>query len=222
MNNNVVVFDLDDTLYNEIDFLVSAYKEIAEVISINNDICGSDVDIFNFMYSSYLNKQNPFENVIEHFQIKNFSVTELLALYRNHFPSISLASDVKELLDYLNENSIQIGIITDGRSIQQRNKIKALNLEKYTNLIVISEEFGTEKPSVANYKYVEQEKPNSNYTYIGDNITKDFLAPNQLGWNTICLIDNGRNIHNQKVNVPDHFLPKIYIKKIKEIIDLIS
>ena len=32
MCNKVVVFDLDDTLYKEIDFLKSAYKEIATSI----------------------------------------------------------------------------------------------------------------------------------------------------------------------------------------------
>ena len=33
MRNKVFVFDLDDTLYKEIDFLRSAYREIAGIIT---------------------------------------------------------------------------------------------------------------------------------------------------------------------------------------------
>ena len=34
--NNVVVFDLDDTLYKEIDFLKSAFHDISEIIATNS------------------------------------------------------------------------------------------------------------------------------------------------------------------------------------------
>ena len=52
---------------------------------------------------------------------------------------------------YLKENNITIGIITDGRSIQQRSKLEALGLYEYTNQVVISEEIGSEKPNLKNY-----------------------------------------------------------------------
>ena len=60
--NNVVVFDLDDTLYNEVDFLISAYKEIsikiAVEINVSNEIVYEDVLTFiaNSNTSSNINK----------------------------------------------------------------------------------------------------------------------------------------------------------------------
>lgn len=222
MINKVVVFDLDDTLFNEIDFLISAYKDISQFLS---NFCGVDKsknEIYKYMYSAYLNKENPFEQVISFLKIENITVFDLLNIYRNHMPSICLSENTKELLDYLIKQKFIIGIITDGRSIQQRNKIKALNLENFISGLVISEEFGSEKPNIENFKFFEKKFPNSNYVYVGDNLNKDFIAPNQLNWDTICLLNNGKNIHNQNVLLPDSYLPKRYIKNIIEIIEIVS
>ena len=71
MKNKVLIFDLDDTLFNEIDFLISAYNEISQFLS---NVCGVDKsknEIFDYMYSTYLRKKNPFEQVILFLKIKN-------------------------------------------------------------------------------------------------------------------------------------------------------
>lgn len=57
------------------------------------------------------------------------------------------------------------------------------------------------------------------FTYVGDNVKKDFIAPNVLGWTTICLKDDGRNIHKQDVStVADNAMPEIFISNMMEII----
>ncbi|MEY4964031.1 MAG: hypothetical protein RLZZ323_1350 [Bacteroidota bacterium] len=221
MKNKVVIFDLDDTLYNEIDFLISAYNEISQFLSNEKGVDKSKNEIFDYMYSTYLDKKNVFEHIISFINVKNITVFDLLDIYRNHKPNISLNNDVKELLDCFFEQKITLGIITDGRSIQQRNKIKALNLEYYISDLIISEEFGSEKPNIKNFIFFEKKFPNSNYTYIADNINKDFIAPNKLNWDTICLLDNGRNIHRQNLFQPTSHLPKRYVKNIKEIKEIV-
>lgn len=35
------------------------------------------------------------------------------------------------------------------------------------------------------------------FIYVGDNVKKDFITPNALGWKTICIKDDGRNIHSK-------------------------
>lgn len=88
-NKRVVVFDLDDTLYKEIDFLKSAFKEIAKVISINN---GHDVeDIFSDMMRYYEEKLNSFELVLKKYPC-HLSIKDLLIIYRNHIPEISVSN----------------------------------------------------------------------------------------------------------------------------------
>ena len=109
-------------------------------------------------------------------------------------------------------------MITDGRSVQQRNKIKALGLSEYFDDVIISEEFGSEKPNINNYKYfVDKYGYSYKYVYIGDNINKDFIAPNLLGWSTICLLDNGKNIHKQSFHLENNTKPIYLINELKEI-----
>ena len=57
---------------------------------------------------------------------------------------------------------------------------------------------------------------NANFYYIGDNVVKDFIAPNQLGWTTICLLDNGQNIHKQ-IPVEDEMKPQYEIENFDEL-----
>lgn len=64
--------------------------------------------------------------------------------------------------------------------------------------------------------------PGKTYTYIGDNIAKDFVAPKALGWQTICLKDNGQNIHSQDFGIGKKYLPDITVTSILEIKDLLS
>lgn len=196
-SNSVFVFDLDDTLYPEITFLESAYKHIAEKIS---PITGKN--IYNEMLQRYKNHENVFQWIFyTYFQNNNeITTSDLLALYRNHEPKINLNIGVRELLDTLKKKEIPLGLITDGRSITQRNKIKALKLNGYFNDVIISEEFGSEKPNESNYLYFENKYPGNRFYFIGDNTSKDFFVPLKLNWTTICLKNNGRNIHPQNLN----------------------
>jgi putative hydrolase of the HAD superfamily len=59
------------------------------------------------------------------------------------------------------------------------------------------------------------------YYYIGDNPAKDFVAPNHLGWTTICLLDDGQNIHPQDFSLSQQMLPQHRISKLSEIENII-
>ena len=206
-SNDVVVFDLDDTLYKEIDFLKSAYKEISGTFGL---------DVSAEMFEVYRRGGNAFKYIIERYNLKT-DISSLLTQYRQHTPAIELDKDARDFLDLLREYGVTIGIISDGRSVTQRNKIKALGLEWIEN-VIISEEFGSAKPSIANYQWFEQKFPNKNLTYIGDNVSKDFIAPNSLGWNTICLKDDGRNVHKQDFTFPKEYMPKVVIDGFRDLL----
>ena len=217
--NKVVVFDLDDTLYKEVDYLKSAFSEIASIIS--EDIEMHPDVILSDMMQLYHNKENVFSRILNKYQSLKYTITDLIETYRNHKPKISLSSDIKQTLNKLQLYDINFGIITDGRSLQQRNKIEALGLDNYIEHIIISEEFGFEKPHIANYTYFQNIFPHMEYYYIGDNINKDFITPNQLGWKTICITDDGRNIHSQNIRVNSLYKPKHFINNFSELPQII-
>lgn len=216
MKNKMIVFDLDDTLYKEIDFLKSAYREIASRLEIRFGIKG----ILEKMWMDYLAGKNVFNVLIQHPDIQ-VTQEDLLTIYQNHYPVITLTEEIKQTLVFFKEKGVSLGLLTDGRSVSQRNKIHGLHLSYFIDEqdVVISEEFGSEKPAIRNYKYFEYRHPDCEFIYVGDNVGKDFIAPNQLGWTTICLLDNGMNIHQQDFSLSKDYLPAY---RIKSIVDLIA
>jgi len=215
-NKKIIVFDLDDTLYYEIDYLKSAFKEI----SMNIEKKYSVSNIFSFMLKTYYNEKNVFEELNKRYSL-DISIENYLFLYRSHIPHISLTQETKEVLSVLRntENNV-LGLLTDGREITQKNKIKALTLGDYIKdeNIVISEKFGSTKPALKNYLYFHQKYENAEFFYVGDNVYKDFVAPNKLNWTTLCLLDNGKNIHKQDFSINSEYLPQYKITNMKELL----
>lgn len=214
-----VAFDLDDTLYKEIDFLRSAYREIASKIKTETNLH----HIYENMMQDYDTGKDVFQNLVA--QMSGCITKErLLEIYRNHIPDISLNHDAKACLDALYKAGIPMGIITDGRSLTQRNKMRALGLEKWISEDnwIISEEINSEKPNLQNYLVVEQKYPDYHYIYVGNNPKKDFKGANELGWTTICLLDSGEEIHPQNFQLEEIYLPQIKIVSLIEINVLID
>ena len=209
-----IVFDLDDTLYKEIDFVKSAYLYINQYIKKR---FGKD---FSKNIENCLEKGISFFNYIDsklnHNQV--FPIEKYLELYRFHFPDIKLSDDTIAFLDIISSHSIDFSIITDGRSISQRNKIKALGLNCLAKNIIISEETGYEKPHLHNFKIIEEIYPKKDFVYIADNVSKDFYAPNILKWRSICLKDSGLNIHKQNFEYDPSYLPSKIVNSFREII----
>jgi putative hydrolase of the HAD superfamily len=207
-NKSVIVFDLDDTLYKEVEYLKSAFREIARVLKKE-----TGQDLFERMMGLYQTDKEVFGTIIEEFQIQTYTKNDLIEIYRNHKPDLHLEDHIADKLNEIKNSGIATGLITDGRSHTQRNKLKSLGLQNYFDEVLISEEFGSEKPDPGTFKYIQDKLQGEKYVYIGDNIQKDFIAPNKLGWHTICLLEDGSNIHPQnrseideEVQRPDFFI----------------
>lgn len=213
MKAKYIIFDLDDTLMYEVDYLKSAYREIASIVDPE-----IQEKLYEEMFSKYQRGENAFEFL--NIQYSKFEVKDLLEIYRNHFPKIQLNKDTQELLLNLKNQGYKIGLITDGRSVTQRNKLKALGVEAIFDKVIVSEEFGSTKPDQKNY-LIFIEEGIEDYYYIADNPKKDFITPNKLGWISICLLDNGQNIHQQNFELEIEYLPQYRIKNLNEISKLL-
>ena len=206
-SSKIFVFDLDDTLYSERDFEKSGIEFVYENLSIKHI---SLETILN-------NRENWIEQIIDGSN-NQITLQIVLDIYRNHFPTIQLYNDAKVFLGKLLSQGTEMSLITDGRSITQRNKLRALGIETFFKNIVISEEVNSEKPSEYNFRMVMDNKIAENYIYIADNPKKDFITPNKLGWTSICLLDRGQNVHKQNFNISSEYLPLFSISSFEEII----
>jgi putative hydrolase of the HAD superfamily len=206
------VFDLDDTLYPEIEFLKSAYHELCNEIAHENT-----QNVYNEMLDIHFSGGNAFKFLIEKYPALNLSLEKLLYLYRNHYPKITLREGVLEMLHEIKSRGSRIGVITDGREVTQTNKINALGLKKLVDKVVISEKFGASKPVSALYESFMEPDYKRHFFYFGDNISKDFISAKKLGWTCIGILDP-QNIHKLNItDVANDYLPHVFIKSFNEI-----
>ena len=177
MNIRAVIFDLDDTLYSEKQYVRSGYVKIAE----------------------YLGDKTAAEKLWSYFEQGKRAIDELLAeinrpdlkdkcleVYRNQMPDITLYDGVAELIGELKSKGVKVGIITDGRVEGQKNKLKALGLDNLVDDIIITDELGGvqfRKPNDISFRIMQcrWKIPFEQMIYVGDNPSKDFKAPRQLG-----------------------------------------
>jgi putative hydrolase of the HAD superfamily len=214
-SKTVVVFDLDDTLYKERDYVESGITAVLvqcqklRVIPTAFELNGFKIDTKN---------NSVIRDLLRHLKLPSSMEQTLLWTYRLHAPKISLTKETRHSLEAIKRRSLAVAIITDGRSFTQRLKIKALGLENWPAFI--SEEYSSGKPDPAMFEAVVQKWPGANYAYVADNVSKDFICPNKLGWNTIGLLNDGTNIHPemQSLNFPEINQPKIWIESLNELV----
>lgn len=169
-----VIFDLDDTLYSEKEYVKSGFKAVS--VFLKGDYEGR-------LWELFCNGLPAIDSLLKELN-REEEKEECLNVYRSHVPVIHLYDGVRELIDNLKDKGIKVGIITDGRPEGQRNKIEALGLD--VDDIIITDELGGvqfRKPCDIAYRIMmtKWRLPAENIVYIGDNILKDFQAPKQLG-----------------------------------------
>ena len=209
----VAVLDLDDTLYSEVEYHVSGLNEVCRWIErLYGKSLASDLRTLQDS-----GEQDLLAGLCRVAGLPLSVKESLLWVYRLHEPKIRLTPFVLDLLERL-QAKCHLVILTDGRSVSQRQKIKALGLSHFP--AYISEEYGADKPSPLRFELIMQHMPAARYIYVGDNPKKDFLAPNALGWKTLGLRDDGRNIHNQNLNgLKPEQLPQAWIVSLDEILN---
>ena len=185
-----ILFDLDDTLFLEKDFVKSGFKAVASHIQNNN---GKDEKIiFNNLWSIFNSgkRKNIFDLYVKKFGNNSYSINEMVDLYRAHIPNINLLPGINKYLLSLSKK-YKLGLVTDGYIQTQNNKINVLGLKKRFDRILITEELGREfwKPSIVPFSKIcdSLEVSPMEAIYIADNPEKDFKGPNQLGMDSIRL-----------------------------------
>lgn len=183
-NLDGIIFDLDDTLYSEKEYVKSGYVAIEkEFLNIKN--------MSQKLWNAFWENKNAIDYVLkQEGLLTEENKSKALKIYRNHIPNIHLYEGVERMLKQIGEDEKKIGLITDGRPIGQKNKIKALKLESYIKEIIITDELGGieyRKPNPKAFELMKERLKISfeKMVYIGDNIKKDFIAPEKLGMKTI-------------------------------------
>lgn len=126
-----------------------------------------------------------------HLGISDVQIAELIEVYRQHSPEIAPYPGVRETLEALGE-TVALGLLSDGFLPAQQFKLDALGLESCFDVVLFTEALGRDcwKPSPVGFEAVRKQLQveHAACAYVADNPSKDFVAPNRLGWRTIQYI----------------------------------
>lgn len=194
-----VVFDLDDTLYPEQQFVLSGFRAINEWLADRYEETGFfEIAARHFIAGI---RDNIFDLALEQLGMnkdKKF-VQQLVQIYREHKPSLKLHDDAAWALEYYGASK-KLGLITDGYLVVQQNKVEALGIARIFDAICYSDQYGREcwKPSPVPYRKIMDDLScdGEECVYIADNPAKDFVTARALGWVTvqICRL-GGEYVH---------------------------
>ena len=211
----IIVFDLDEVLYDEKTYVISGFRAVSEFLEKDEAI--PKKIIFEYLKRRLKNgRERIFNDLLDNFRIySQKNLEKCISVYRTHTPKIKLYSDAKDCLKRL--KNYPLYIVTDGNKMVQKNKIKALNLENHVKKTILTSNYGSRnsKPSTFCFqKICDMEKTSpTNLVYIGDDPHKDFVGLKREGFKTIRLF-KGR-FKNERLS--KEFEADYKIKSLKEI-----
>jgi len=185
----VIVFDLDDTLYLERDYVESGLSAVGRwaaarlgldelgAVMLDRFRQGARTRIFDDSLAQVGRDASP------------AMIARMLAVYRQHAPSIALADDVARFLSDPPPRTA-FAIITDGFLDAQRRKLRALGVyRRGVRFGICTDRWGRHFWKPNPHAFLTTQKAfgleANQFIYIADNPYKDFIAPIKLGWRTI-------------------------------------
>jgi putative hydrolase of the HAD superfamily len=193
-----VAFDLDDTLYDEVEYCRSGFAAVGRFLANSPDmprLKDKAGQIFDTLWRQFTagNHTKTFNAGLDQLGIgyDEKLIAKLVEVYRNHSPKITLPEDSGDALNRLS-GRYTLALLTDGFLPAQQLKVQALGIEKYFKCIIYTEQLGRGfwKPSPVSFEKLMgtlNTKP-ENMAYVADNAVKDFIAPNKLGFSTIQIV----------------------------------
>lgn len=188
-----IVFDLDDTLYSEKQYVRSGFSAVADYLDLP--------EAAELLWQLFLEGKPAIDTLLSRLG-RAEQAEDCLHIYRTHTPTMTLEPGISERLSALRQKGIRLGIITDGRPFGQRRKLAALGLEPLVDDIIVTDELGGEqfrKPCDIAFRILQRKWriPFEQLLYVGDNQQKDPQAPIQLGMRWMP-VNNGDGLYAQE------------------------
>lgn len=218
-----IIFDLDDTLYPEYEFVLSGFKQVARFIGARYGL--SSGEIYHELVAGFdrgIRGRN-FDVVLQMLGIHcdKAVIDELVDLYRKHEPEISLPKESEHVLSSLRERGYILGMVSDGYLETQINKVRGLRLETFLDAIIFTDTWGKEfwKPHKKAFEEVCRVLgiEGKDCCYIADNPIKDFKGARQCGMFSVQLL---HWVKKDVADLDEEYLPDLILGKLEDILEV--
>jgi putative hydrolase of the HAD superfamily len=182
------IFDLDDTLYPESDYVRSGFRAVGEWaerrLGLSQPIVRSELQsLFDADFRS-----DSFQWWLADRGLPESLLPEMVQAYRDHSPQVEFFPETSRVLDAL-KKTFRLGLVTQGRRTAQEAKIRALGLDHWMNAIVIlgEEDRAEWKPNREPFyrALAMLSVAGGDAAYVGDNPQKDFRGAREAGLHTV-------------------------------------
>ena len=176
----VLIFDLDNTIYNSNTYEYEVFKIITRYLNKKTKI--KKQKIFNFLKLKRKKEVlsnvslNIFNLLLKNNKNKNKYIKECIRIFQNYkLKKINHKKTLYSELKMLKKKNKEMYLVTNGNYNRQLNKIKALKILKFFNMIYILEKKSKQKPSLSGVKTLKKIKKNKKSIIIEDSkINKKF------------------------------------------------
>ena len=197
-----IVFDVDDTLYDQQqpfrnavyqivpDFQAEDMHELYIRFRVHSDeifpkVLAGEWDLVtmrNFRIQQSLKD-------LGYSTIDDETALNFQAIYETELDHITMHDEVKKTLDHLKKLGVPMGIITNGPTDHQFKKIKQLELFKWVRPehILISQATGFQKPEAEIFQLAEErfDLDGATTLYVGDSFENDVVGAKSRDWQAL-------------------------------------
>lgn len=186
-----IIFDLDGTLIDNYASFWAAFDNFAA--EFPNVFCTEDavqratwIDVY---YRS--NRKSAYQAFCKCYRWQDPpEFEEVWKLWFSHYVQHAQPFPwTIDLLTHLQANQIAIGILTNGSSVYQRDKLRSSGLDQYFEHILVSEEIGVAKPSPEPYHMISKllHAPIAECLFVGDTPHTDILGAKNAGMDSLLV-----------------------------------
>ncbi|MBC2248748.1 HAD family hydrolase [Listeria sp. FSL L7-0123] len=215
-----LIFDIDDTAYDQLKPFESAFKT---VFGTANQLKIESLYVKSRFYSDEV-YHRVVRGEMPKAEMHVYRITQALAdfdyqitkreaesfqrAYEQNQRKIELSPGIKEILTWAKKNQITMGIITNGPKEHQQHKINDLQINDWIPVAntFISGKVGIEKPDKKIFELVAKQIGIDGVEtyYIGDSFENDVIGSKNAGWHSIWLNRRGHLEPEDAAYYPDY------------------
>lgn len=183
-----VFFDLDGTLLNReatlLAFCIAQHQKFALPCPKEEYV----QRVVELDANGYVRKEKVYAQIVKEFDLSSEIECALFEDYIEHFHEFCVPFEgLIETLTRLKKQQFLLGLITNGRHNGQQASIKALSIESFFHVVLISESQGIAKPDAAIFERALKslDVKAAEACYVGDHPINDIEAARNVGLMTI-------------------------------------
>jgi len=220
-----VLFDIDNVLYNSSHQVEMARRSAVEAmvhagLGITVEEAFSRLEDIVKKYGSNFSRH--YDLVVGDRKDKSKIIAAGIVAYHNMKRTyLKPYDDTLPTLSRLKTLGYKIGVVTDGLSVKQWEKLIRLGLEDMFDTVIISEDAGTEKPEPKIFQKACTDlgvEP-GDCIYVGDRLDTDILGANRVGMVSVRLL-RGKYKEQRPTGLQDR--PMYETKRLSEVLEILK